>query len=158
MQAVLVALGVFGRRCCMGTDHYAGDLSVERGGGLEVATPVLKPYVVPITVVIIIVFFAFQKHGTAGVGKVFGPITLVWFIVIGILGIVHIVKAPGVLRAANPYYAVEFIAQAPGPAFLVLGSAVLVVTGGEALYADMGHFGRTPMKIAWWGVVLPVCC
>jgi KUP system potassium uptake protein len=155
-QALLVALGVFGAALLYGDGIITPAISVLSAvEGLEVATPVLKPYVVPITVVIIITFFAFQKHGTGGVGKVFGPITLVWFITIGILGIAHIVKAPEVLRAANPYYAISFMAGAPGPAFLVLGSAVLVVTGGEALYADMGHFGRTPMKIAWWSVALP---
>jgi KUP system potassium uptake protein len=156
MQALLLALGVFGAALLYGDGIITPAISVLSAvEGLEVATPVLKPYVLPITVVIIIIFFAFQRHGTGGVGKIFGPITLLWFITIGILGIVHIVVSPEVLRAANPYYAFRFIAEAPGPAFLVLGSAVLVVTGGEALYADMGHFGRKPMKIAWYSVVLP---
>jgi KUP system potassium uptake protein len=155
-QALLLGLGVFGAALLYGDGIITPAISVLSAvEGLEVATPVLKPYVVPITVVIIIVFFAFQRYGTGGVGRIFGPITLLWFITLAIMGIVHIAKSPDVLRAANPYYAVRFILEAPWPAFLVLGSAVLVVTGGEALYADMGHFGRTPMKIAWYSAVLP---
>ena len=156
LQALLVGLGVFGAALLYGDGIITPAISVLSAvEGLEVATPVLKPYVLPITVLIIIVFFAFQRHGTGGVGRIFGPITLLWFITIGVLGVTQIIKAPEVLRAANPYYAIRFIAEAPWAAFLVLGSAVLVVTGGEALYADMGHFGRTPMKIAWYSVVLP---
>jgi KUP system potassium uptake protein len=155
-QALLLGLGVFGAALLYGDGIITPAISVLSAvEGLEVATPVLKPYVLPITVIIIIVFFAFQRHGTGGVGKIFGPITLLWFLAISVLGVVQILKAPEVLRAANPFYAIRFIAHAPWPAFLVLGSAVLVVTGGEALYADMGHFGRTPMKIAWYAVVLP---
>src|SRR5688500_6804225 len=104
--ALLLALGVFGAALLYGDGIITPAISVLSAvEGLEVATPVLKPYVLPITVVIIIVFFAFQRHGTGGVGKIFGPITLLWFITIGILGIIHILKSPGVLRAANPYYA-----------------------------------------------------
>ncbi len=154
--AMLVAFGVFGAALLYGDGIITPAISVLSAvEGLEIATPVLKPYVLPITVLIIITFFAFQRHGTGGVAKIFGPITLLWFVTIGILGIAQIIKAPEVLRAANPYYAIRFIAGDPWGAFLVLGSAVLVVTGGEALYADMGHFGRAPMKMAWWYVVLP---
>ena len=96
-----------------------------------------------------------QSHGTARVGRVFGPVTLVWFVTIAVLGIVHIVREPRVFAALNPLYGIRFFAQNGWNGFLVLGSVFLVVTGGEALYADMGHFGRRPIRLAWYGVVLP---
>ncbi len=155
-QAGLVALGVFGAALLYGDGIITPAISVLSAvEGLKIATPAFEPYVVPITVLIIIGFFSFQKFGTAGVGKVFGPITLTWFITIGTLGAVKIISSPEVLMAVNPYYALRFFVSDPWHAFGVLGSAVLVVTGGEALYADMGHFGRKPMKLAWYCVVFP---
>ena len=155
-QAGLVALGVFGAALLYGDGIITPAISVLSAvEGLEIATPAFEPYVVPITVFIIIGFFSFQKFGTGGVGKIFGPITLVWFITIGTLGAIKIISTPEVLLAVNPYYAFRFFTSDPVHAFGVLGTAVLVVTGGEALYADMGHFGRKPMKLAWYAVVLP---
>ena len=155
-RAMLVGLGVFGAALLYGDGIITPAISVLSAvEGLKVATPAFEPYVIPITIAIIIGFFSFQKFGTAGVARIFGPITFLWFVTIGILGTIKIFDAPEVLRAINPYYAVRFFAMAPWESFVVLGSAVLVVTGGEALYADMGHFGRTPMKWAWYSVVLP---
>ena len=155
-RAMLVAGGVFGAALLYGDGIITPAISVLSAvEGLEIATPAFKPYIIPITIAIIIGFFSFQKFGTAGVARIFGPITFLWFITIGILGAVKIFDAPEVLKAINPYYAIRFFAMAPWDSFVVLGSAVLVVTGGEALYADMGHFGRTPMKWAWYSVVLP---
>lgn len=156
MQALVVGLGVFGAALLYGDGIITPAISVLSAvEGLEIATPMLKPYVIPITCAIIIGFFSFQRFGTAGVAKIFGPITFVWFVTIGILGVLKIVEAPGVLKSVNPYYAVKFFMHDPWESFVVLGSAVLVVTGGEALYADMGHFGRKPMKWAWYAVVFP---
>ena len=155
-RAMLVAGGVFGAALLYGDGIITPAISVLSAvEGLEVATPAFKPYIIPITIVIIICFFSFQKFGTAGVARIFGPITFLWFVTIGLLGAIKIFDAPEVLWAINPYYAIRFFAMAPWESFVVLGSAVLVVTGGEALYADMGHFGRTPMKWAWYSVVLP---
>jgi KUP system potassium uptake protein len=123
--------------------------------GLSVATPALQPYVVPITIVILITLFLFQSHGTARVGKVFGPITLLWFAVLAALGAAQIVRVPEVLAAVNPLYGARFFADTGWSGYLVLGSVFLVVTGGEALYADMGHFGTRPIRIDWFLIVLP---
>lgn len=123
--------------------------------GLEVATDTLKPVVVPLTCVILVGLFRIQKRGTEGIGKVFGPIMVVWFFALAVLGIYYIVQNPAVLAALNPLYAVHFFGAHGKQAFLVLGSVVLAITGGEALYADMGHFGRRPIQIAWYGLVLP---
>ena len=156
IRALVVGIGVFGAALLYGDGIITPAISVLSAvEGLEIATPMLKPYVIPITCAIIIGFFSFQRFGTAGVAKIFGPITLVWFVTIGALGVMKIVEAPGVLKAVNPYYAVRFFMLDPWESFVVLGSAVLVVTGGEALYADMGHFGRKPMQYAWFGIVLP---
>ncbi|HEX7860179.1 MAG TPA: potassium transporter Kup [Verrucomicrobiae bacterium] len=156
MRGLAVAIGVFGAALLYGDGIITPAISVLSAvEGLEVATPELKPYVLPVSIAVIIGFFSFQRFGTARVGKVFGPVTLVWFITIGILGLIKIVDSPGVLWAISPHYAVKFFMTDPWRAFVVLGAAVLVVTGGEALYADMGHFGRKPMKIAWYAVVLP---
>jgi KUP system potassium uptake protein len=123
--------------------------------GLQVVAPALDDYVVPLTLVILIVLFAFQKHGTARVGAAFGPVMLLWFVTLTVLGVIHIMQYPRVLLALNPYYAVQFFFLDRWIAFLALGSVVLVVTGSEALYADMGHFGRFPIRIAWFVLVLP---
>jgi KUP system potassium uptake protein len=123
--------------------------------GLEVATPVLKPYVVPLTLVVLVSLYAFQSVGTAKIGKWFGPIMLVWFIALAAMGIVNIVKNPVILHALNPYFAFHFLMRNGWLAFVALGAVVLAFTGAEALYADMGHFGKTPIRAAWFFAVFP---
>ena len=153
---VLMLLGLFGAALFFGDGTITPAISVLSAvEGLEVATPAFKPYVIPITLAVIVLLFVFQKHGTARVGAWFGPIVVAWFGVIGALGITGIARAPQVLAALNPYYALEFLATHGAPGFFSLGAVVLAVTGAEALYADMGHFGRTPIRIAWSGLVLP---
>jgi K+ transporter len=120
-----------------------------------VFTPVFVPYVLPITVAILIALFAVQSHGTARIGSIFGPVMLLWFAVLAILGVLQLVKQPAVLAAINPWYAVHFFAGNGWHGYLVLGSVFLAVTGGEALYADMGHFGLLPIRLTWFGFVLP---
>ena len=122
---------------------------------MKIATPFFNPYIIPLTVLILVSLFAVQYKGTAGVGKIFGPITFIWFIVIAVLGISSIVKNPDVLRAINPYFALHFFVDNGFHGFVILGSVFLVVTGGEALYADLGHFGKSPIKLAWFSLVLP---
>jgi KUP system potassium uptake protein len=123
--------------------------------GLQVETPLFAPYVVPMSVAILVVLFVFQKYGTDRVGRLFGPIMVIWFVTIAGLGISWIVREPGVIGAVNPIHAVRYF-QAHGiPGIAVLGAVFLAVTGGEALYADMGHFGKTPIRIAWFSLVLP---
>jgi KUP system potassium uptake protein len=123
--------------------------------GLKVATPFFDPYVVPAAVVILVVVFAIQRHGTHRVGGLFGPIMVIWFIVIAALGIASLVQNPVVLTAVDPRHAVSFFVEHGWHGFAVLGAVFLVVTGGEALYADMGHFGTRPIRIDWFAVVLP---
>jgi len=123
--------------------------------GLQVATPVLQPYVVPLTVAILTALYMLQHKGTGGIGKWFGPIMLVWFVVLALLGLTHIIAQPAILAALNPLYAVAFLLNNGWLGYLVLGAVVLAVTGAEALYADMGHFGRTPMRLAWFAVAFP---
>ena len=123
--------------------------------GLEIVSPALEHYVVPLTLGILLGLFLVQKTGTGGVGKVFGPIMLVWFLTLGALGAWQIAADPSVLRALSPHYAVVMANEHPGLAFLVLGAVFLTLTGGEALYADLGHFGRAPIRWAWFGVVMP---
>ncbi len=123
--------------------------------GLEIATPALQPYVVAATVVILFTLFMFQRFGTARVGKTFGPITLLWFLTIGTLGLLEIVRQPGILKAANPWFAVDFFVQHGFAGFVVLGVVFLAVTGAEALYADIGHFGKKPIRLAFFYLVLP---
>ncbi|MEJ2369131.1 MAG: potassium transporter Kup, partial [Acidobacteriota bacterium] len=123
--------------------------------GLKVAAPHLGHYVVPLTIALLVLLFLFQRKGTAGVGAVFGPVMLVWFGVLAALGVHGILKAPRVLAAVNPYHAVHFFFANGLHGFLVLGAVFLVVTGGEALYADMGHFGRGPIRLTWFFLVLP---
>jgi KUP system potassium uptake protein len=123
--------------------------------GLSVATPALEHWVVPVTLGILIGLFAIQSHGTGRVGRLFGPLTATWFLVIGALGVASIVETPGIVRALDPGHAAAFVAASPGLAFLALGAVFLTLTGGEALYADMGHFGPLPIRVAWFGLVLP---
>jgi KUP system potassium uptake protein len=153
---LLILLGVFGTALLYGDGLITPAISVLSAvEGFEVASSAFKRFVLPIACVILIGLFAVQRRGTGGIGKVFGPVMVVWFSVLGVLGISQIVQEPGVLAAVNPIYIVHFFEAAPLKAFLSLGSIFLVVTGGEALYADMGHFGRRPIAVAWYGLVLP---
>jgi KUP system potassium uptake protein len=153
---ILVLLGLFGASLLYGDSMITPAISVLSAvEGLEVATPFFAPYVIPITVVILVGLFAIQSRGTAGIGRVFGPVTLVWFITLAGLGIAEIVRYPRVLSALSPHHAVTFFANNGMAGFLVLGSVFLAVTGGEALYADMGHFGKRPIRLAWFTIVLP---
>ena len=152
----LIVLGLFGTALLYGDGMLTPAVSVLSAvEGLKVVTPTFEPYVVPITISILTLLFLVQSRGTGAVGRVFGPLTLVWFLVLAALGVWQIVQAPEVLAAASPLHAVRFFTSNGWHAFLVLGSVFLVVTGGEALYADMGHFGRRPIRIAWFVVVLP---
>ncbi|MEN9580457.1 MAG: potassium transporter Kup [Pseudomonadota bacterium] len=152
----LTALALFGACLLYGDGIITPAISVlSATEGLQVATSAFKPVVVPLTIAIILGLFAIQKRGTAVIGKLFGPVMVVWFVTIGALGAFHLSKHPEVLAAINPAYAVSFFQQHGSHAFLVLGSVVLVITGGEALYADMGHFGRRPIQQAWYVLVLP---
>ncbi len=152
----LVLLGVFGAAMLYGDGVITPAISVLSAvEGLKTVTPLFAPYVLPITVVILIGVFMIQSRGTARIGRLFGPIMLLWFAVLAVLGVTHIVQAPQVLAAVNPIYAANFFLHNGWQGFLVLGTVFLVVTGGEALYADMGHFGRRPIRLAWYFYVLP---
>src|SRR5688500_16821821 len=155
-RRVLVLVGLFGASLLYGDSMITPAISVLSAvEGLSVVTPVFTPYVIPITVAILIGLFAVQSHGTARIGSIFGPVMLVWFATLGLLGAVQLVQNPGVLAALNPAYGVRFFAENGWQGFVVLGSVFLVVTGGEALYADMGHFGVKPIRLSWFGFVLP---
>jgi KUP system potassium uptake protein len=155
-RATLVALGLFGTALLYGDGIITPAISVLSAvEGLEVATTTVHPFVVPITVLILVGLFVMQKRGTAGVGAIFGPATLVWFLSIAAAGLPWIARRPEVLGAINPLHAARFFLEHRGHGFLLLGSVVLCITGGEALYADMGHFGRRPIRWAWYGVVFP---
>jgi KUP system potassium uptake protein len=152
----LLGLGLFGAALFYGDGMITPAISVLSAvEGLKTVTPLFEPYVVPCTVLILIGLFLVQHRGTTGVGVVFGPVISIWFLVLGVLGGAQIVRAPGVVAALNPFYAVRFFVGNGGEGFLVLGAAFLVVTGGEALYADMGHFGPQPIRRTWFWFVLP---
>jgi KUP system potassium uptake protein len=153
---VLIALGVFGAALLYGDGVITPAISVLSAvEGLEIAAPGLSHLVIPLTIVILIGLFTIQKHGTAGLGKVFGPITLLWFGSLFAFGLYRTVEHPGVMASVNPLYAARFLSENGTEGLLVLGAVVLVVTGGEALYADLGHFGRKPIRLAWYAVVMP---
>jgi KUP system potassium uptake protein len=152
----LVLLVLFGAALLYGDGVITPAISVLSAvEGLGVATKALEPAIVPVTVVTLLALFAAQKRGTAGVGRIFGPVMLVWFAVIGALGAAPIVRSPGILRAFDPRFAVSFFVRNGGHGFLVLGGVVLVITGAEALYADMGHFGAGPIRRSWLVLVFP---
>jgi len=156
VKAALIAMGVFGAALLYGDGIITPAISVLSAiEGLEVATPFFKPYVLAITIVILIVLFVFQRKGTAGVGSVFGPIMIFWFSTLAVLGIRGILWEPSVLLAINPIYAIRFFIANGGHGFLVLGAVFLVTTGGEALYADLGHFGEKPIQVDWFNLVGP---
>ena len=153
---MLIAVGLFGAALLYGDGIITPAISVLGAlDGLSVATNAFEPWIVPLALVIITVLFAVQRRGTAGVGRIFGPLTAVWFVAIALLGVGGIVRHPSVLVALNPWEAVSFFAREGVTGFFVLAAVVLVVTGGEALYADMGHFGKRPIRWAWYAVVLP---
>ena len=155
-RSFLILIGIFGAALLYGDGIITPAISVLGAmEGLSIATPGLEPYVVPITVAIMVALFAFQNRGTASVGKVFGPIMLLWFAVLAILGLQQVLRYPAVLEAMNPLHGVQFFAETGWEGYVVLGSVFLVVTGGEALYADMGHFGTRPIRVDWFLIVLP---
>jgi KUP system potassium uptake protein len=152
----MLIVGIFGTCLFYGDGVITPAISVLSAvEGLEVVSPTFTKYVIPLTLVILFGLFAVQKRGTGGIGKFFGPITLVWFAAIAALGVFHIASHPEILWAISPYYAIRFIVTEPLVTFLILGAVVLCVTGGEALYADMGHFGKKPIRVAWFAVVMP---
>jgi KUP system potassium uptake protein len=156
LRRTLMTIGLFGTAVFYGDGVITPAISVLSAvEGLEVAAPRLHDWIIPLTLLVLTALFAVQRFGTAGVGRWFGPITLVWFSVLVLLGLPHIAAHPGVLVALNPAYAFSFIAAQPIIAFVALGAVVLVVTGGEALYADLGHFGKKPVRIAWYTIVMP---
>jgi KUP system potassium uptake protein len=156
LRVFLLTLGMFGAALFYGDAMITPAISVLSAvEGLEVVTPVLKPYVLPVTLVVITALFFVQQTGTARVGAFFGPVMTVWFLVLGLLGLISIAQYPSVLEALNPYWGVKFFAINGALGFFVLGAIVLAVTGAEALYADMGHFGKRPIKLAWLWLVFP---
>ena len=155
-RRMLVAIGLFGAALLYGDGMITPAISVLSAvEGLSVATHVFEPYIVLITVVILIGLFLVQSRGTSGIGVIFGPIMIAWFLVIAILGLPPILKNPGILSALNPWHAYAFFAEHRFASLLTLGSVFLAITGAEALYADMGHFGARPIRIAWFSLVLP---
>ncbi len=153
---IALALGVIGASLFFGDALITPAISVLSAvEGLEVVTPALSDYVVPITIAIVVGLFSVQRFGTARVARVFGPITALWFVVLAAVGLVYIADNPAILWALNPVEAVGFLVRHSGIALLVVGAAFLAVTGAEALYADLGHFGRRPMVLAWFGLVFP---
>ncbi len=153
---VILWLGLFGAALLYGDGMITPAISVLSAvEGLQVATPALRRYVIPCTIAILVVLFLFQKRGTTRVGMLFGPIMIIWFTAIAVLGISGIIRAPRVLTAVNPVHALNFFQHYRYGGFFVLGAVFLVVTGGEALYADMGHFGRRPIRFAWFTLVFP---
>ena len=155
-RAMLVALGLFGAALLYGDGMITPAISVLGAvEGLEVATHIFEPYIVPITLIILVGLFMIQSHGTARVGLLFGPVMVVWFVTIAVLGLTWVGREPRVLTAFNPLHALTFFRANGWHGFVVLGAVFLVVTGGEALYADMGHFGKKPIRLAWFTIVLP---
>jgi KUP system potassium uptake protein len=156
LRRFLLVIGIFGTALFYGDGVITPAISVLGAmEGLEVISPAFKDWVVPLTLVVLFILFYVQKRGTGGIGKFFGPITLIWFVVLGVLGCIHIVKNPTILWALSPTYAFQFVLSQPHTAFILLGAVILCVTGAEALYADMGHFGKLPIRLAWFSVVMP---
>jgi len=156
LRRVLLIIGIFGTSLFYGDGVITPAISVLSAvEGLEIISPAFKQYVIPVTLLILFALFAVQKRGTAGIGKFFGPITLIWFAVLALLGAAQIITNPIILKALSPHYAVMFMWFNPGTTFIILGAVVLCVTGAEALYADLGHFGKKPIRLAWFAVVMP---
>jgi KUP system potassium uptake protein len=156
LYALIMLLGVFGASLFYGDAVLTPAISVLSAvEGLEIGTAAFKPYVVPIAIGVVIGLFALQRQGTSLVGALFGPVALLWFVAIAVLGIHGIASAPEVLWGLNPLHALDFVTQHGWSSFVVLGAVLLAFTGAEALYADMGHFGKAPIRIAWFGLVFP---
>ncbi len=152
----LLVVGIFGTAIFFGDGVITPAISVLSAvEGLEVAAPGLHTWIVPVTLVVLTCLFLFQRHGTERVGRLFGPVMMVWFLALAALGIWHIGDNPAILKALSPHYALAFMLRHPAIAFVALGSVVLCVTGAEALYADMGHFGKRPIRLAWFGMAMP---
>lgn len=156
LRRVLQMIGVFGVALFFGDGVITPAISVLSAvEGLEIVTPAAKPYVVPLSLIVLVMLFAVQRRGTGDIGKFFGPVTVIWFLAIAATGAVQIVQNPMVLQAMWPGYAIDFAVKHYEIAFITLGAVFLCVTGAEALYADMGHFGKQPIRIAWFGLVMP---
>jgi KUP system potassium uptake protein len=156
LKRFLLGIGIFGTAIFYGDGVITPAISVLSAvEGLELLSPAFHPYIVPVSLVIIFVLFSLQKNGTAGIGRLFGPVCTLWFLAITALGLPHIAAHPEVLGALSPHHALRFIFQHPGTTFVLLGALVLAVTGTEALYADLGHFGKKPIRLAWFGLVMP---
>jgi KUP system potassium uptake protein len=156
LRTVLLVVGIFGTSLFFGDGVITPAISVLSAvEGLEVMSPEFEHYVIPITVAVLFGLFVLQKRGSAGIGVFFGPVMLLWFVAIALLGGAQIVGHPEILKAISPFYALRFIWQNPGMSFIVLGAIVLCVTGAEALYADMGHFGKRPIRFSWFSIVFP---
>jgi len=156
LRYALLSVGVFGAALFFGDGIITPAISVLSAvEGLEVAAPQLKTFVIPITLTVLIALFLMQKKGTTGIGAVFGPIMVIWFFTLALIGLFNIFKAPAILAALNPLEGIKFLSQYGWIAFVSLGSVVLALTGAEALYADMGHFGVTPIRLSWFGLVFP---
>lgn len=156
MAKLIMMFGIFGACMFYGDAVITPAISVLSAvEGLEIAAPGLSHFVIPITLLILALLFFIQRSGTHVVGKLFGPIMVVWFLALGALGLMHLLQAPGIVKAINPVYAVSFLHDHSLQAFIVLGSVFLVLTGAEALYADMGHFGAKPIRTAWFVLVMP---
>ena len=156
LRRTLLFVGIFGTAIFFGDGVITPAISVLGAvEGLQVAAPALGHWIVPITLVILTALFMFQRFGTERVGRLFGPVMLVWFATIAALGVAHIGDNPSILRALSPHYALLFLLRQPAVGFIALGAVVLCVTGAEALYADMGHFGKRPIRIAWFGIAMP---
>ena len=155
-RAVIMMVGMFGATLFFGDSVITPAVTVMGAvEGIQVVAPQLKAYVVPISVVVLVALFAVQRFGTGAVGKSFGPIIVVWFTGLGVTGLLHILQAPVILNALNPINAAQFLLDRGWHVFAALGAIVLALTGAEALYADMGHFGKTPIRLAWTTMVLP---
>jgi KUP system potassium uptake protein len=155
-RPTIVALGLFGAALIYGDGAITPAISVLSAlEGVNMATPALQPYVVPAAVAILVALFAIQSQGTAAIGHLFGPVMLVWFLAIAAMGVSGIVQHPTVFAAINPLYGLSYLFSHGATGFWVLGAVFLCVTGAEALYADMGHFGRGPIKLAWFAIVFP---
>jgi KUP system potassium uptake protein len=155
-QAAMLAVGSFGVALFYGDGIITPAITVLSAvEGLEIVTPAAKPYVIPIALVVLVLLFIVQRRGTADIGRFFGPVMVLWFLAIGGLGVWHVLGNPAVLKAFSPLYAVEFTVQHPHLAFIILGAVFLCLTGAEALYADMGHFGSRPIRLAWFALIMP---
>ena len=156
LRGILLMVGVFGVALFFGDGIITPAISVLSAvEGLEIVTPAAKPYVVPISLVVLVALFAVQRRGTRDIGRLFGPITVIWFVAIALAGLMQIVGNPQVLAALLPVHGFRFAVQHYNIAFITLGAVFLCVTGAEALYADMGHFGKRPIRLAWFGLVMP---